>query len=123
MKRLARGERGSGLLGLLIIVIVLAVIVFVGIKFLMLHVHYRSMLDVVKNRAQFAISYSDEAIQRDVIHKGWENGVFVVRDSIYIYREPGYRISIQVPYSDTVDLMVKQFYFHFLVEESAPLPR
>jgi hypothetical protein len=123
MARLARGERGSGLFGLLVILVVLAVIIFVGFKFLMLHVHYRSMLDVVKNRARFAVSYSDEAIARDIIHKGWENGIAVQKDSIYIYREPGYSISIQVPYSDTVDLMVKQFYFHFLVEESAPLPR
>jgi hypothetical protein len=123
MSRLTRDDRGAGFVGLVVIVIVLAIIVLVGFKFLMLHVHHRSMKDVVKNRARFAISYSDEAIARDIIHKGWENGIYVAKDSIYIYREPGYRISIQVPFSDTVDLMVKQFYFHFTVDESAPLPR
>lgn len=123
MSKLTRAEQGSGFFGILVIVVVLAIMVFVGFKFLMLHVHYRSMKDVVKNRARFAVTYSDESIARDIIHKGWENGVYVAKDSIYIYREPGYRINIQVPFTDTVDLMVTQLYYHFLVEESAPLPR
>ncbi len=123
MKRFARGERGAGFLGVLVILAVLAILAFVGFKFLMLRVHFASIREIVKNRAAYAVSYSDFSIKRDVRQRAWENGIDVSTDSIYVYREPGYRITIQVPFSDSVNLIVKKFYYHFTVEETAPLPR
>lgn len=123
MNRLRREERGAGFFGIIVIIAVLALIVFVAYKFIMLKVHNMSITEVVKNRAQYAVNYSDKAIKRDIRQKAWESGILVEEQDIYIWREPGSTITIRVPYSDSVNLYVKKFYYDYTVEEMAPLPR
>ncbi|MFQ5907069.1 MAG: hypothetical protein ACE5JA_10940 [bacterium] len=123
MERFARGERGVGFFGIVIMVAILGILFFVAYKFILLRVHYLSIKDIVKNRAQYAVSYSDEAIKRDIMQRAWESGILIEKDSIYVHREPGYRITITVPFSDSVNLHVKKFLYHYVVKQRAPLPR
>jgi len=123
MKRLTEGGRGAGFFGIIVIVAVLGIVLFVAYRFILLRVHYMSIRDIVKNRAQYAVSYSDESIRRDIMQRAWQSGILIEKDSVYVQREPGYRITITVPFSDSVNLYVKRFHYHYVVSEKAPLSR
>jgi len=123
MNRLNPKERGGGFFGLIVIIAVLGLIIFVAYKFILVKVHYMSIKEIVKHRAQYAVSYSDRSIRRDIRQKAWESGILIEEEDIHIWREPGNKITIRVPYSDSVNLYVKKFYYEQEIDEMAPLPR
>ena len=118
-----RRERGGSLFGVIVMLAVLGLMIFVAYKFILVKVHYMSIKEIVKHRAQYAMSYSDRSIRRDIRRKAWESGVLIADEDIQIWREPGDKITIRVPYSDSVNLYIKKFYYEQEVDEMAPLPR
>lgn len=118
-----RKERGGGLFGIIVILLVLGLMIFVAYKFILIKIHYMSIKEIVKHRAQYAVSYSDKSIRRDIRRKAWESGILIEEDDIQIWREPGNKITIRVPFSDSVNLYIKKFYYEQEVDEMAPLPR
>ena len=123
MKRFRIGERGAGFFGVIVILVFIALAIFVAYKFILIKVHYMSITEIVKHRAQYAISYSDKSIKRDIRRKAWESRIMIEEGDIQIWRDPGNTITIRVPYSDSVNLYVKKFYYDYEIEEMAPLPR
>lgn len=123
MKRFRIGERGAGFFGIIVIIVVVGLMIFVAYKFILIKIHYMSIREIVKHRAQYAVSYSDKSIRRDIRRKAWESGILIEDEDIHIWRDPGNKITIRVPFSDSVNLYVKKFYYDHEIDEMAPLPR
>ncbi|TET46160.1 hypothetical protein E3J62_05130 [candidate division TA06 bacterium] len=123
MKRFRIGERGAGFFGIIVIVAIVGLMIFVAYKFILIKIHYMSIQEIAKHRAQYAVSYSDKSIRRDIRRKAWESGILIEEEDIQIWRDPGNKITIRFPFSDSVNLYVKKFYYDHEIDEMAPLPR
>lgn len=116
-------ERGVSIAKTLIALVIIGAGLFVGIKYVLIKVHYLSIKDTVRAQAESAAMYDDIAIRREIIARAGESRLRIRSDDIRIDRMPGDRVTISLSYQDSLPLLVKTVYFNFDIEESSPLIR
>ncbi len=123
LRNLLRGERGISIVKILISLVIIGIVLFVGLRYLLIRVHYLSVKDTVRVQAESAAIYPDVHIKREIVRRAKESEVTLAEEDIRIDRLPGERITISLSYRDSLPLFVKTFYFDFDIEETTPLPR
>lgn len=118
-----RDEKGISIVKLLIGLVVIAIVLYVGIKYVLIRVHYLSIKDTVRAQAESASVYPDEYLKREIVMRAAESKVVLTTDDVIIDRMPGDVVTISLSYTDSLPLFVKTIYFDFDVSESSELPR
>ncbi len=118
-----RDEKGISIVKLLIGLIVIVIVLYVGVKYVLIRVHYLSIKDTVRVQAESASVYPDEYLTREIVRRAAESKVVLTTDDIIIDRRPGDAVTISLSYTDSLPLYVKTIYFDFDISESAELPR
>lgn len=120
---LLRNEKGIGPYKAIIALVLIALIFFLGIKYILIRVHYLSVKDEVTVQAANASMYNDEYMRREILDRAMDAKVALTEEMITIARIPGRSVTVSVSYRDSLRLLVKTFYFDFDIEETASLTR
>jgi hypothetical protein len=110
--RARRGERGEGMVGLLIGFAVLFVVVTAGIKIIPLHIRGAEMLDAMNETANFAGLKPPDRLQQDLFSRAEDARVPVALQDISVIRNGPY-IVVQVKYQETVDIFGYKYVYNF----------
>lgn len=108
------GERGAGHLKVVVWLAVLACLIFVGIKTAPVLFDEFEFQDAVQSAARMgSVSVGTATDIRDgLVNKAQELNIPIKPEDIQVAKGPG-TVSIEAPYSVTVDLGVYQWTFHF----------
>ena len=121
-----RDERGKGKLGCLFMVLVVALLIYIGKDFGALYFRYYQLADEVKAQASFAPGLSDQAIRDRLVLKSDSLDIPIGPREWQIQRtrEPN-EISISATYRDSVVVNLpgfrKVFFFNLTPSAKAPL--
>ena len=118
-----RGEKGVSIVKTLLLLVVVAIVLYVGVNYILIRVHYLAVKDAVRGGAESASIYDGDYVKREILEKAREAKVFLTEDEIIIDRWPGEKVTVSLSYRDSLALFVKTIYFDFDVEESAAIGR
>jgi len=111
-KRPGRLERGEGMFGVLVALVVVFVGVTAGIKIVPLHIHGAEMVDAMNETANFGGLKPLERLHDELYMKAQEIRVPVKPQDITVQRDGGY-IIVQVRYQETVDVFSYKYTYRF----------
>ncbi len=111
-KRSKRLERGEGMFGVLIALVLVFVAVTAGIKIIPLHIHGAEMIDAMNEAANFGGLKPVEKLQDELYAKAQEIHVPVKPQDLTVIRNGGY-IVVQVRYQETVDVFTYKYVYNF----------
>lgn len=107
-----RRQRGEGMFGVLIALIVLFVAATAGFKIIPLHIHGAEMFDAMNEAANFGGLKPIEKLQDELLTKAQEIRVPVKPQDVSVLRNGGY-IIVQVRYQETVDVFTFKYVYKF----------
>ncbi len=105
-------ERGEGMFGVLVALVVVFVAVTAGIKIIPLHIHGAEMLDAMNETANFGGLKPIEKLRDELYAKAQEIRVPVKPQDLTVVRNGGY-IVVQVSYQETVDVFTYKYVYTF----------
>ncbi|MFI5179761.1 MAG: hypothetical protein ACHQPI_00005, partial [Thermoanaerobaculia bacterium] len=111
-ERSRRLERGEGMFGLLIALVLLFVVVTAGVKIIPLHIHGAEMFDAMNEAANFGGLKPVEKLQDELYTKAQEIRVPVKPQNVTVVRNGGY-VVVQVRYQETVDVFTYKYVYNF----------
>lgn len=96
-------EAGTGKVGCVVWLVILAVVVLVCLKVVPVKMRTSSFYDAMQEQAQFGSIKSDEAIRNELARKAGELQLPVSRDQIVVHRD-GSNVYVEVHYQVSVDI-------------------
>jgi hypothetical protein len=123
MTRLNRIDRqkGEGRVGFFIALIIVAVVVFLGIKIIPVRISAYEFRDTLREEARYAaVRNDDEKVAVRIMEKAKELEIPLKRNQLKIRRTTGEMI-ISAYYDQPIDLKVTTYVYKFKATEKAPL--
>lgn len=115
------GERGEGRVGLLIAVVLVAIAIFLGVKYIPVRVNAYEFRDFVEEECRFAaVRKSDDEVRKRILQKAEELDIPLDPKKLSLERRAGEMV-IRASYEKPIDLTVTTYVFKFDVNERAPL--
>ena len=115
------GERGEGKVGLLIAIAVVAVGIFLGMKFIPVRVAAYELRDFVEEECRFAaVRKGDDEVRKRIMNKAEELDIPLEPKNLVLRRTRSEMI-ITASYTKDIDLKVPTYVYEFDIEERAPL--
>lgn len=119
MRRL--GEKGEGKVGLLIALVVVAIIIFLGVKFIPVRIAAYEFRDFVEQECRYAaVRKNDSAVHTRIMNKARELDIPLDKKRLKLQRTHNEMI-ITASYEKPIDLKVYTYVYKFSVREKAPL--
>ena len=121
MRRLLGGEEGEGRTGTFIALIVLAVGIYLGFKFVPVMINAYAFRDYLDEEARFAglPHHDDELVKRNVLQKAKELELPVNPKNVTVERTSGH-IDIRANY--TVPVVTPLYTYNWTFNEAVSLP-
>jgi len=114
-------QRGEGRLGLIITLVIIAIAIFVGVKFIPAKITAYEFGDFIEQECRFAATRRDDAqIVVRIMDKAEEMDVPLKKKNLIVRRTKGEMI-IKASYEQPLDLKVTTYIYKFDREERAPL--
>jgi hypothetical protein len=107
-----RRQRGEGMVGLLIALVLVFVAVTAGIKIIPLHIHGAEMLDAMNEAANFGGLKPVEKLQEEILAKAQDIRVPVKPQDVSVVRNGSY-IVVQLRYQETVEVFTYKYVYNF----------
>ncbi len=107
-----RRQRGEGMFGLLVALVLVFVAVMAGIKIIPLHIHGAEMLDAMNEAANFGGLKPVEKLQGEILTKAQDLRVPVKPQDVSVVRNGGY-IVVQLRYQETVEVFTYKYVYNF----------
>jgi hypothetical protein len=116
-----RGERGEGKVGLLIALVVVAIIIFLGVKFIPVRIAAYEFRDYIEQECRYAaVRKNDSAVHKRIMDKARELDIPLEKKRLKMQRTHNEMI-ITASYEKPIDLKVYTYVYSFSVKEKAPL--
>ena len=120
MMRAVSGERGEGKLGTLFALVLLAVMIYMGVKVIPVMVNSYTFKDFIEEEARFAsVRRDDDEIRMRVYNKARELELSITREMIHTERSNS-RFDIVVSY--TVPIVTPVFTYDYKRDEHVSSP-
>jgi hypothetical protein len=114
-------ERGEGRVGLLITLIVVAVVIFLGAKFIPVRVRAYEFRDHLREEARYgAVRDNNEMVAKRIMEKASELEIPLKRQNLQVKRTASQMV-ITASYEQPIDLKVTTYHYKFDAIEKAPL--
>jgi type III secretion system FlhB-like substrate exporter len=114
-------QKGEGRVGFIIALIIVAVVVFLGIKIVPVRISAYEFRDTLREEARYAAVRNDDAkVAKRIMEKAQELEIPLKRDQLKIRRTTGEMI-ITAYYNQPIDLKVTTYVYKFKAKEKAPL--
>lgn len=107
-----RRQRGEGMFGLLIALVLVFVVVTAGIRIIPVHIHGAEMIDAMNEVANFGGLKPVEKLREELLLKAQEIRVPVKPQDVSVVRNGGY-IVVQVRYHETVEVFTYKYVYNF----------
>lgn len=107
-----RRQRGEGMFGLLIALVVVFVAVTAGSKIIPLHIHGAEMIDAMNEVANFGGLRPTDKLREELLSKAQELRLPVKPQDVTVVRNGGY-IVVQVRYQETVEVFTYKYVYNF----------
>jgi len=110
--QVGRRQRGEGMVGLLIALVVVFVVVTAGIKIIPLHIHGAEMIDAMNEVANFGGLRPIEKLRDELLSRAQEIRVPIKPQDVSVVRNGGY-IVVQMRYQETVEVFTYKYVYNF----------
>jgi len=119
--RTRSSERGEGRVGLLITLIVVAVAIFLGVKYVPVRIAAYEFRDILREEARYgAVRYDDTTVAKRILEKAKELEVPLKNKDLKVKRTNSQMI-ITASYEQPIDFKVTTYVYRFHATEKAPL--
>lgn len=121
MRRMLRGEEGEGRTGTFIALIVLAVGIYLGFKFVPVMINAYAFRDYLDEEARFAglPHHDNEMVKNNILHKAKELDLPILAKNVTVERSSS-RIDIKADY--TVPVVTPVYTYNWQFHEALSLP-
>lgn len=114
-------EKGEGRIGMMITLIVVAVVIFLGVKVIPVRVAAYEFRDVLREEARYgAVRNSDAIVKKRILEKAAELEIPLDQKNLKVSRTPSSMV-ISATYEHPIDLKVTTYVYKFSETEKAPL--
>jgi hypothetical protein len=114
-------QKGEGRVGLLVALIVVAVVVFLGVKIIPVRISAYEFRDTLREEARYAaVRDDDKTVAKRIMKKADELEIPLKRSNLSLKRTTG-EIIISAHYEQPIDLKVTTYVYKFSAKEKAPL--
>jgi hypothetical protein len=121
MNRRMQAQKGEGKAGMIISLIVVAYLIFCGVRFVPYYIASYDLENTVRRQAEAATNKTEEQILRVILAKGVEHDMPMTEDNIQIKRVKRQSIFIKVEFTIPIDLALFTYNFHIDLEENRSL--
>jgi len=115
------GERGEGRVGFLITLIVVAIVIFLGVKVVPVRIAAYEFRDVLREEARYgAVRNNDATVAERILQRAVELEIPLEKKNLEVKRTQAQMI-ISARYEQPIDFKVTKYIYKFNETEKAPL--